>query len=410
MKNYFLVFILLFSSILQAALYVEIFENEFVIYPNIKKTTSDINDYFKSIISNKNLILIVEGNIISIPLNRVISLKIRDLERKIINIRKKQGRWDRIRLRFFGDNKVYKITPKFNINRDFLIKKIEKINELYGESGKDAKIIDFKGYKKLIRHENALRIDIKDFDNKISDLFKDISFLKRSILKLELNFIEISPFITVDDILNEYGFKYIVSERTTNFDISFKERFTNIKLAMNAIDGILLFPDEIFSYNRILGARTRERGYESATSIIAGRLSSSIGGGICQVSSTLYGPVLLAGFKILKQYNHSMRGPGLDYVPIGEDAAVVFGVKDFIFKNDYSDIKFIILANLEDGKVNIRILSDKPLPYKFKLKKKFFKRNNLITVKVYREKYKDNTLINTEYIATNTYKIFKKNE
>ena len=105
-----------------------------------------------------------------------------------------------------------------------------------------------------------------------------------------------------------------------------ENRITNLKLAVEACDGVELQPGQTFSYNDTLGPRTEERGYKEATVIVGGEHAQDIGGGICQVSTTLFMACLQADLSIVERHNHAAR---IDYVDDGLDAAVVYGSQDF---------------------------------------------------------------------------------
>lgn len=110
-----------------------------------------------------------------------------------------------------------------------------------------------------------------------------------------------------------------------------KNRTTNLKLACKAINGTVLKPGEVFSFNKIVGKRTAKKGYKPAT-IFTGSsgTSQSLGGGICQVASTMFNATLLANLKIVERHQHSQR---VAYCPLGRDAAIYWGSEDFKFKN-----------------------------------------------------------------------------
>ncbi|MBT2598896.1 VanW family protein [Oceanobacillus sp. ISL-73] len=140
---------------------------------------------------------------------------------------------------------------------------------------------------------------------------------------------------------------------TTTFRESNKQRANNIKLATESINNTVLFPGEVFSFNDTVGERTRERGYQKAPVIIKGELDEDIGGGICQVSSTLFNAVDLKGIQITERYAHSKRVP---YVPPGRDATVSWWGPDFAFKNLYNE-PLLIRARSEKGKLSIFVYS-----------------------------------------------------
>lgn len=137
------------------------------------------------------------------------------------------------------------------------------------------------------------------------------------------------PNITLSDIGTK-AFPDELSTFTTRYDVSDKDRTTNLVLACEKLDGKVILPGETFSYNQTLGARTAQAGYKNAKIYVAGEVVDGIGGGICQISSTLYNSVLMANLEIVERRNHQFV---TSYVPAGRDATVVYGSTDFKFKN-----------------------------------------------------------------------------
>ena len=118
---------------------------------------------------------------------------------------------------------------------------------------------------------------------------------------------------------------------STKFDSSVSGRSHNVALAAKSTSDVLLMPGESFSYNKHTGSRTTSNGYKNAPVIVQGVVQEGIGGGVCQVSSTLYNAVLYAGLEIESIKNHSIPS---SYVPKCRDATVSDGAIDFIFKNN----------------------------------------------------------------------------
>ncbi|HPZ42019.1 MAG: VanW family protein [Dethiobacteria bacterium] len=130
-------------------------------------------------------------------------------------------------------------------------------------------------------------------------------------------------------------------------------RATNIILATTSLNNYLLLPGELFSFNAANGPRTAERGYRPAPVLAGHTLVSGLGGGVCQVSTTLYNAVLQANLEVVERYPHSRP---IDYVPPGMDATVT-DTLDFKFRNN-SDHLVMIRASNQDGSVDIRIWQD----------------------------------------------------
>lgn len=138
------------------------------------------------------------------------------------------------------------------------------------------------------------------------------------------------PQITVSNLKYENFFPELLSRYITRYDESNVNRSTNIKLSSEKINGIILMPGEVFSYNKIVGARTIKAGYKEASIYMNGQIVDGIGGGICQVSSTLYNVALQANLDIIARKNHYFI---TGYVSPSRDATVSYGAIDFKFKN-----------------------------------------------------------------------------
>ena len=137
------------------------------------------------------------------------------------------------------------------------------------------------------------------------------------------------PKITIDQIGSE-AFPDRLSTFTTRYDVSDVDRSANLVLACQKINGKVLLPGETFSYNKTLGPRTAAAGYKNGKIYSGGEVVDGIGGGICQISSTLYNATLLADLEIVERRNHQFV---TSYVGPGRDATVVYGMTDFQFKN-----------------------------------------------------------------------------
>ena len=162
------------------------------------------------------------------------------------------------------------------------------------------------------------------------------------------------PKVKTSDLGNKI-FKQTLAKYTTIYDAGNKSRATNIAIAARTINGTIILPGETFSYNKILGNTTKEKGYQLGTAYVAGKVVPAYGGGICQVSTTLYNTVLYANLEIVERYNHSYT---VSYVPAGRDATVSYGGKDFKFKNTRTyPIK--IVANARNGVVSISLVGIK---------------------------------------------------
>ncbi|USG64428.1 VanW family protein [Brevibacillus ruminantium] len=175
---------------------------------------------------------------------------------------------------------------------------------------------------------------------------------------------EISPVVReiwprVDRALLQEVRKRQIGYYTTYFNPNNYNRSYNISLATKSINNYVVLPGETFSFNKVVGQRTREKGYLDAPIIVKGELSEGIGGGICQVSSTLFNAVDQAGLHIIKRYSHSRHVP---YVPPGRDATVSWWGPDFVFQNRYAH-PILIRAHSGHGRMMVTIHSFPEIEY-----------------------------------------------
>ncbi len=162
---------------------------------------------------------------------------------------------------------------------------------------------------------------------------------------------EIEAEIKVSDLENEL-FKNVLSTFSSSYDETVTGRVQNLKVAAERCNGTILYPGDEFSYNKALGTRTVANGFAPGHSFAAGgRVVTTIGGGICQVSSALYNVVLEADLEVTNRVAHGMY---VQYVKPSLDATVVDGVIDFKFKNNRKyPVK--IEASAENGTVTVTL-------------------------------------------------------
>ena len=154
------------------------------------------------------------------------------------------------------------------------------------------------------------------------------------------------PAVTLDSLMVDKQLIASFSSRMSRDE----NRITNIRLACQSINGTVLQPGEEFSFNDVVGARTAERGYKEAGVIVGGdRLDNGLGGGICQVSGTLFNAVVMSDLEIVTRYTHSYE---LSYLTRGRDATVDYGRKDFVFRNS-SDKPVTIAMFLDEENLEV---------------------------------------------------------
>ena len=199
---------------------------------------------------------------------------------------------------------------------------IDKIQNAIKKNVQNAEYISDTG----VLIDQIIGIEIEDLEEakKIAESVTEEGMQFSIPLKITL------PETTIDSILEEL-FHDTLSTYSTSFNVNEKERTENVKLAAESINNVILMPGQEFSYNNVVGERSTERGYKIAKVYQAGQVVDGLGGGICQVSSTLYNAVVKADLEVLERKNHSLP---VSYVKLGRDATVVYGVLDFRFRNN----------------------------------------------------------------------------
>lgn len=237
----------------------------------------------------------------------------------------------------------------------------------------------------------------------------------------------IKPDVTDKD-LEKQMFKDVLGKFTATAE-SDPNRNINLKLACKAIDGVVLNPDEKFSYNETLGERTEANGYKPGPSYAGNDTVDTIGGGICQVSSALYYCTLIAELDVTQREEHQFD---TGYVPLGMDAMVSWGAWDFVFWNNL-EYPIRIEASASGGSVTVAIMGTETRDYEVKMEYNILKTDNFETtyktmsadnadgykngdvivkgytgydVETYRCKYSktDNSLISRDLVTDSSYK------
>lgn len=213
-----------------------------------------------------------------------------------------------------------------------------KISSLINRMPRDAYV---KG-NRIIESRTGVKLDSEKFKEEITE---SINSLNEEKYLFNLPVITVDPKITTQNILKDLAISGELGTYSTSLESKEENTIYNIKLSSEVINGILVKPQEIFSFNKYVGPAEKADGYKESTIIANGIFVNGYGGGICQVSSTLYNAILLANLPIVERYNHSVYGDATRYVPLGQDAAVFYGLKNLRFKNN-SDNVIVIFSKV----------------------------------------------------------------
>mgnify|MGYP001734208248 FL=1 len=242
--------------------------------------------------------------------------------------------------------------------------------------------------------ENGLdfKVSIEEANNILGDQTADEYTIPLKVLY---------PNVTTNMIGSE-AFPDLLSSFSTKYSVRATARTTNLKLAASKINGTVLMPGETFSYNKVVGARTIAAGYKEAPIYVSGEVVDGLGGGICQITSTLYNAVVYANLDIVERTNHQFVP---SYVTASRDATVVYGSLDFKFKNN-RNYPIKINCSVSGGIANFQIFGLKQ-DDDYTVEISSYETGRTATA-IYSEAYKilkkDGKVVNKQLLSKDTYK------
>jgi vancomycin resistance protein YoaR len=230
-----------------------------------------------------------------------------------------------------------------SINLDTIYKEIKK-------NSKDATIA-LSGIKDFsyVDEENGIEVD----KTELAKVIEEIDLKSSETAELPITLVEAD--LSVSELEGKL-FKDTLSTYKTTFNAGNYSRSTNIRLASAAINGVIIMPGEEFSYNGVVGQRTAAKGYQEAPVYANGEVTTGIGGGICQVSTTIHNAVIRqADMELITRRNHMFA---VNYVPYGYDATVSYGSQDYVFKNA-SNYPIKVMVSVNGGTLTSSIIGTK---------------------------------------------------
>ena len=247
----------------------------------------------------------------------------------------------------------------FDIEYSYNIKAVDslldEIEKTFNKEVRNATIIKEDGKLKVSESSSKQEINRIDFISQIEEVVKSNTENNKGDVTLELPISVEEPKINTEDLQR---INTIISSFSTNFldDVM----ATNIKVAAAAVSGIVLMPEEEYSFNKLVGESTKEKGYVEVPVIKDNKLQPELGGGICQVSTTLHNAIIRAGILPTEITHHSMP---VGYVDKGMDATIYYNLVDYKFKNTLP-YPIYIDALVENNKIIFNIYSYKELENK----------------------------------------------
>lgn len=204
------------------------------------------------------------------------------------------------------------------------------------------------------------------------------------------------------NIREEEMFQDVLARYEIYYDTSNKNHEINMELITKIIDGLVIFPNQIFSFNENIGERTEEKGFKEGPVYIRGKLEQQLAGGICQAVTGLYNTAILSNLQIKERKAHPKVQ---QYSDAGRDATVYFGLIDLIFKNNRkSPIKLSVYLNKEEGRHIFEILGRNIENINVKINTVTKEKKEILIVRTYREIYKEGKFLKREKLSKDKYR------
>lgn len=234
------------------------------------------------------------------------------------------------------------IVPRLLVDPARLRKTLSKVARAVNAPHKDARIRVVDSHLQIQQDSCGAELDEKAAVGVVSQAVR----MGQNVIRLPV--VPDPPEVSAQDAAK---INTLLSSFTTSFNRGKRGRTHNLTLAARCVDGIVLKPGQMFSCNETVGPRLVGRGFQIAQVYIKGKLEDGIGGGVCQVSSTMFNAVLLAGLAVKERSPHSQIVP---YVSPGRDATVAYGLRDFRFENSNTS-PIGIVTNVKGSRLTVQI-------------------------------------------------------
>lgn len=396
-------FIIIVYFIVTSYIYFKVKKYSSLIYPEISVENVDVggktkeeaikllNKTFDAENIKSNITIKVNNNDYVINLSKLdLKYDIQNVVDKAFEINRGTTIFQRYRAIKHPKNSYLKLNIQYS--SDVINNTIADIEKKNNKKPIDAAISRSNtGSFNVIKEISGLALDKDNLKNAIISNIK-LPFKDNTIINGKMN--EIKAKVTEENLK---AIDAKISTFTTNFATSNYNRSTNINLAANAINGKVLMPGEEFSFNDVVGKRTPSKGYKEAHVIVGDKFIDDFGGGVCQVSTTLYNAVARANIPSTERAKHTIPS---SYVGLGMDATVDYGNLDYKFKNTLK-YPIYIEAVVKNKEITFNIYSNSELT-----KRNYDLVNEIIgkKVNVYKVTYENNKQISKDLLYTDSYK------
>lgn len=272
----------------------------------------------------------------------------KDYAGEALQIGKKGNLWEKLQEIRKAEKGEKDVALEPEIDEDTLKSFVETKCSAYDIKAKDSRLKFKNGALKATRSREGMEVQVENTSDAIKKALLDKKAAEKDTIEVNADVQVTQPKFTQEeasqctDLLGKYSTTYATYQ---------VERSSNVATAAGRINGTVLAPGETFSTIKVIKDRTEANGYKSAPEYSSGKVVSGIGGGVCQVSTTLYNAVLNAELKVVERSPHSMV---VAYVPVSRDAAISGDYKDFKFKNN-TDFPIYIMGSASGGILSFRV-------------------------------------------------------
>lgn len=286
-----------------------------------------LNETFQESIGEKKLHITIEDKQFELIYSDIIpTYDIDSAVEEAYNVGKEHGNIIKYKMIKNINSNKNDIVLDFSYDEEKLKEYEKKIESDVMQSPKNATISINGSNISIIEESYGKSINLDNLHAKLKDAINgDIN----STSSIEVELEKTKAKITKEDLSKING---VIGTFSSSYSTSAPGRSTNIEIATKAIDGTIIMPGEIFSFNEVVGERSAERGYKEAGTYVGNKVEPGIGGGICQVSTAIYRAAMRANLRSVERTNHSMA---VGYSKPGLDATVAYGYIDYKFKNNY---------------------------------------------------------------------------
>jgi len=327
--------------------------------------------------------------------------------------------WERWYIRWITMKHPCHIPLAFHLEETNLTNHIREMAQMIDKEAKNAGIFIKSNHQvEILPGENGVKVEINDSVYALKQVLQSGDKSECSLIT------KVTKPMLTDEEIKSWQINGAVSSFETWFDPAKVDRSANIKVALMALDHVLVMPQEVFSFNEVVGPRTKEAGYKESLVIENNEFTPGIGGGVCQVSTTLYNAILLADLPIVERQPHSLP---ISYVQPGMDATVSYNWADLKFINDRQK-PILLHTEYQKGKIKVLVFATKGEFPEVKLSSKIVeyleadeeiikdptlvpgqtlveeKGQRGMIVEVYREFVSDGKIISRELISRDKYK------